>query len=585
MQNNNNYPILRLGGTAGRLPEGGIPGDVIVKSGAANFAAQWGGVRILPVSVPYVSGNIVTDFNNSVNAPYTFYGLEAPLISYNDQLYAFIKSGTSTWGNGGANLANGSNFELVVGAVDGNPFDQNLNTFDSPEFVNLELSGGLVTNSTPDGDIILSTDDAGMAKLRATGASGAVAMEYANEDLFFGNFTYTNMAHRGSSVRLDGSGIIIDSDEAAPFTVKASGVTKIDVNLASNSVTVHDDLYLPTGVINGSNGDIEIQVDGIERFKANINNTQLYDHQDYLVFDSTPTYTRIGFAGYTMFEAEATYTKIYHPSGDAAFEAGTTFAKVEVDGTTRALFNGTQSIISDPTGDNSIVATDTAIDLYVNGVTRFSASTIGNTKLIGASGVEIQMNSTPLITLDPLSIAIYCDEAAQSAVLSAVTAQTQLYAGGAVEQLKATATTLDLGNVLNADTNLLGEAVNIPVGNSGNLTSGAYTPTITGITNYTGGTPFAVTYMRVGDAIHMGGRIDIEPTGAGLLQFYISLPVNCTISDGSQASGSATNLSTRYYAFTCLGINVTDGGLLFEGSVLGGGSQVFFFNAIYRLAI
>ena len=396
----------------------------------------------------------------------------------------------------------------------GNPFDQDLNTTDSVEFVNLELSGGVITNPTADGDILLQVDDAGTARLKTTSPSGRIALTLENNDAVFAGFLQTFMAYRVSKITLTSLGIVIDGDGSAPVTIKSSGVDKI--NVLDATTTIQNDLALTTGVMNAPTG-LEIQAYGVQKFTAGSDDLNLWRKA----------------TSEAVLASSNSGTTLYNFNTEKVFEA--------VGAKTAVLFGEVERFIANASNSQMV----------------FDASNYISTD---ATGTTVKGN--------------FFNEVGSDARIITNNVGVTLYGGAGTKQIEVN----QFGAYVTG-------GMNIENGNDGNVTSGVYTPTITGLTNFTSGTAFSTTFLRVGNSIHIGGRIDVVPTGAGLVQFYISLPVNCTISDGSQASGVATNLSTAYYPFTLLGINQPNGAILFEGAVLGGGNQVFFFNAIYRVAI
>jgi len=328
----------------------------------------------------------------------------------------------------------------------------------TPTFNNLELSGGVITNPTVDGDIVLQVEDAGTARLKTTNAGGKIALTLENNDAFFAGFSQTYMSHRNSTITLNGLGIAFDSDESAPFTVKSNGVDKI--NVVDATTTIQNDLALTTGVMNAPSG-LEIQAYGVERFIANASNSQMvFNASNYISIDGTGTLVKGNFVNEVGFDAR-------------------------------------------------IITNNVGVTLYGGA---------------GAKQIEVNQNGA--------------------------------YVTG---------------------------GMNIENGNDGNVTSGAYTPTVSGLTNVSGGSGFATSFMRVGNVVTFGGRVDVVCNGAGLFQAYINLPVNCVIADGSQVGGCASNLSVSSYAISCLGLGVVNGAMLIEGTSIGAGNNVLFFNATYRI--
>lgn len=71
------------------------------------------------------------------------------------------------------------------------------------------------------------------------------------------------------------------------------------------------------------------------------------------------------------------------------------------------------------------------------------------------------------------------------------------------------------------------------------LASGTYTPTLTNVANLDASTAFQCQYLRVGNVVTVSGRVDADPTAAGLVQLGISLPIASNFSTANQAAGTA----------------------------------------------
>lgn len=74
----------------------------------------------------------------------------------------------------------------------------------------------------------------------------------------------------------------------------------------------------------------------------------------------------------------------------------------------------------------------------------------------------------------------------------------------------------------------------------GGVIGGTYTPTAAIVTNLDSVTAFDATYIRVGSAAVVSGRIDANVTAAGLAELSLTLPVASNFSTINQASGTAT---------------------------------------------
>jgi hypothetical protein len=85
--------------------------------------------------------------------------------------------------------------------------------------------------------------------------------------------------------------------------------------------------------------------------------------------------------------------------------------------------------------------------------------------------------------------------------------------------------------------------IDVPTSNLGMVNSGAYTPTLTAVTNVTGSTAFSCVYCRVGNTVMVFGQCDINVTATGNTNLRVSLPIASNIS-GTNLYGSGT---TGYY--------------------------------------
>jgi len=72
----------------------------------------------------------------------------------------------------------------------------------------------------------------------------------------------------------------------------------------------------------------------------------------------------------------------------------------------------------------------------------------------------------------------------------------------------------------------------------GDTESGQYTPLLDNVLNLTS-KAFKCQFLRVGKAVTVSGRVDVDPTAAGTTQLGISLPIQSTIQKAEQCSGAA----------------------------------------------
>lgn len=73
------------------------------------------------------------------------------------------------------------------------------------------------------------------------------------------------------------------------------------------------------------------------------------------------------------------------------------------------------------------------------------------------------------------------------------------------------------------------------------LTSGTYTPTLTNVANLDASTAYAMQYLRVGNTVTVSGKIDVNPTAAGLVQLGISLPIASNFANIHECAGAAAS--------------------------------------------
>lgn len=68
--------------------------------------------------------------------------------------------------------------------------------------------------------------------------------------------------------------------------------------------------------------------------------------------------------------------------------------------------------------------------------------------------------------------------------------------------------------------------------------AGAYTPVAAGLVNADAVTPSFTNWFRVGNVVHLFGRIDIDPTATGAVSFRINVPVAFDLTASRQAGGT-----------------------------------------------
>lgn len=110
-----------------------------------------------------------------------------------------------------------------------------------------------------------------------------------------------------------------------------------------------------------------------------------------------------------------------------------------------------------------------------------------------------------------------------------------------------------------------------------NLTSGTYTPTLTGVTNVTSSTPANCQYIRNGNTVIVYGSLQVTTTLAVATEVDISLPVASNIAAATDANGvgnASSAIGTNGYVD---GDATNDRARLnFIGLAVGGSGTIFF---------
>lgn len=70
------------------------------------------------------------------------------------------------------------------------------------------------------------------------------------------------------------------------------------------------------------------------------------------------------------------------------------------------------------------------------------------------------------------------------------------------------------------------------------LDSGRYTPTLTNTTNVAASTAFELGYYRIGAAVHVFGKVDVDPTASGAsTEIQMTLPIASNFGVNGQLAG------------------------------------------------
>jgi hypothetical protein len=194
-------------------------------------------------------------------------------------------NGSASFANGAAQIHTDGTFwsngvQLGAGGGAGNPFDQSLNTTDTPTFTGLTF-----------GSVIAGSNNFGAATLNSNGSINLGAPNFGG--VVLSTDTYGNLASDGFVVgprNLDGSGvekILLNYDGSASF---ASGGFQIDSfgNAINNGyVGSYGGLYVPTAGINadgsfyGNGNDFQVDVYG------NIHGASLYFNGGGQLYDDS----------------------------------------------------------------------------------------------------------------------------------------------------------------------------------------------------------------------------------------------------------------------------------------------------------
>lgn len=100
---------------------------------------------------------------------------------------------------------------------------------------------------------------------------------------------------------------------------------------------------------------------------------------------------------------------------------------------------------------------------------------------------------------------------------------------GDIEELTCTAA----GRALLDDADAAAQLVTL------GIASGSYTPTLSNVTNLAASTAYVCQYQHIGNIVHVSGKVDVDPTGAGACLLGVALPVASNFVLGYQCAGTA----------------------------------------------
>jgi len=135
---------------------------------------------------------------------------------------------------------------------------------------------------------------------------------------------------------------------------------------------------------------------------------------------------------------------------------------------------------------------------------------------------------------------------------------------------------------VNGDARVYGNVV------ANNLSSGTYSPTISGESNVTSVSASTAQYMRVGNVVTVSGRITATPSNTtGAFLFYMTIPVASSFASEAQAGGVASKGNDQTPATACVGAISAEGSgtkvlMTFSPSPTST-SGIFFYSFTYQI--
>jgi hypothetical protein len=266
----------------------------------------------------------------------------------------------------------------------------------------------------------------------------------------------------------------------------------------------------------GDSTDVEVRTFG--QFKgngmnlfgvANIFNANINLSNDYYYSGKTVGGTNIGLLGMNTSDKVSLDANAYGVVAGGSITAGS-FIK---SGGTSSQFlmadGSTNSASYLPLSGGTLTGTLNITNANLNLSNAFFLAG----KLVAGTNIAlIGMNGSDKVSLDPNGYGVVVGNTLNAA--GAITGNTIVKSGGTSSQ------------ALIAD------------GSVQTLTSGTYTPTITGVTNISASSAATCYYTRVGNVVNVSGYVNITATANTYTEFKLSLPVSSTISTYSDLSGN-----------------------------------------------
>lgn len=273
---------------------------------------------------------------------------------------------------------------VPVGGGGGNPFDQDLNTFDSPQFVNLELENNILFRDPTSGSEMILVSDNGLHKIETSGGSSG------NNDLTIETDELRFEANGNLITQVAGN---LTENISANKTVQINA-NKIETITASHQITASSHLF---------NGPINFN-SPITGSIINCNTVQ--------------SITQLTFGASSNIQILSPLINIQCPTI-------TTSSRIT---TTQTSFTNPQEYITKDYVDNALPLPPSLQDAYTNGNTIFTSVSPGPVSILGTQGLEV--NSNAVITAkttftDPNELVSksYVDTATAYELIFAVTNQ------------------------------------------------------------------------------------------------------------------------------------------------------------------
>lgn len=115
------------------------------------------------------------------------------------------------------------------------------------------------------------------------------------------------------------------------------------------------------------------------------------------------------------------------------------------------------------------------------------------------------------------------------------------------------------------------------------VTSGTYTPTLTGVANLDASTAYQCQYLRVGNVVSVSGRVDLDPTlTATSTQLGITLPFSSNIVAVGDCAGTAFASGVAAQGAAILG-DVTNNRAQLQYVSSDVTNQAMYFSFLYKI--